>query len=578
MITLHLADQRDLAAAQYAVAAHHYLRAPVDSRCSPVAYLVVAADEHVVGCLIFGRPKATRCYQGGLTYGSLSDVRAGKAYWLLDVRPALAIDDVKHSSVPQPKLTCDCKAAFALRRQSTNLSHLSFCKARECILFALALLRVVSKVALHSLSNLLISGGKSFGFGASVSPLTMAIGIVLLHSPYPEMPWVAAQGIVAGVAHNPGTVQRLARCEFVGESMRRCFDAPTSAWVVEAVNSIQAFLVAADPQPAGVITTRAVKHLPEVGGNVRVLIKHLGLLLWSVRWLAIVFVASDFRLFDQVVATLLRSSDEPSLDESNNRPGFDAQSVRHLCSGEHLGVLPFNDGTVCFCPSLVAEPSISIAHFNQSQSGLKQSLGVLLEIFKCAVIVGWLRVCLAAVVGGLVHHCGSPWLLVRTKNSIPWYTVNASKHLVKFANLARVWLDPRVQAGGRWCTPKNLPGYTDRRGVWRSTLASWCIQAALERVGSDYLTVRPPVFPDEPYEIKAVLSYCDTRLHRGTIYRAAGFDLARTNERGIETWYTPKVAPLTNYQHDQIRKLAYHSPRGIRLRAQRQTAQMEMGV
>lgn len=145
-------------------------------------------------------------------------------------------------------------------------------------------------------------------------------------------------------------------------------------------------------------------------------------------------------------------------------------------------------------------------------------------------------------------------------------------------NLARVWLDPRVQSGGRWYTPSLLPGYTDRRGVWRSSLASWCIQAALERVGYDYLSKRPPVYPDEPYEIKAVLSYCDTRLHKGTIYRAAGFDLARTNERGIETWYTTRIAPLTNYQHDQIRKLAYRSPRGIRLRAQRQTAQMEMGL
>lgn len=232
MITLHLADPRGLAAAQEAVAVHHYLRAPVDSRCSPVAYLVVAADEYVVGCLIFGRPEATRCYTGGLTYGSLADVRAGRAQ----------------------------------------------------------------------------------------------------------------------------------------------FD----------------------------------------------------------RW--------------------------------------------------------------------------------------------------------------------------------------------------EVLNLARVWLDPRVQSGGRWCTAKNLPGYTDRRGVWRSTLASWCVQAALQRVGYDYLTVRPPVFPDEPYEIRAVLSYCDTSRHKGTLYRAAGFDLARTNERGIETWYTTAVAPLTSYQHDQIRKAAYRSPRGIRLRAQRQAAQMEIGL
>ena len=135
-------------------------------------------------------------------------------------------------------------------------------------------------------------------------------------------------------------------------------------------------------------------------------------------------------------------------------------------------------------------------------------------------------------------------------------------------NLARVWLSPRVQVGGS-LYDADLPGYTDRRGVWRSMLASWAIQEALGRIGYDYLTQRPPVFPDEPYAIKAALSYCDRAFHKGTIYRAAGFELARTNERQIETWYSTDVAPLTRYQDDMIRKLAYRSPRGIRLRAQR---------
>ena len=65
-LELMLADRAGLAAAQDAVAAYHYLRAPVDSRCSPVAYLVALAQEKVVGCLIFGRPEATRCYSGWL--------------------------------------------------------------------------------------------------------------------------------------------------------------------------------------------------------------------------------------------------------------------------------------------------------------------------------------------------------------------------------------------------------------------------------------------------------------------------------------------------------------------------------
>lgn len=136
-------------------------------------------------------------------------------------------------------------------------------------------------------------------------------------------------------------------------------------------------------------------------------------------------------------------------------------------------------------------------------------------------------------------------------------------------NLARVWFDPRVQRGGHWYRPDLLPGFRDRRGQWRSSLASWCIETALALVGYDYLTQRPPVFPDEPYEIRAVLSYCDTRLHKGTIYEAAGFTLARRNEAGIETWFTQNVAPLSRYEHDQIRKAAWQSPRGIHLRAHR---------
>lgn len=145
-------------------------------------------------------------------------------------------------------------------------------------------------------------------------------------------------------------------------------------------------------------------------------------------------------------------------------------------------------------------------------------------------------------------------------------------------NLARVWFDPRVQQGGVWYDPVLLPGFKDRRGVWRSTLASWCIREALSTIGYDYLTQKPPVFPDEPYEIRAVLSYCDTRLHKGTIYQGAGFTLARRNEAGIETWFTQDVAPLSSYEDDQIRKAAWRSPRGVHLRAKRSARQEALNL
>lgn len=136
-------------------------------------------------------------------------------------------------------------------------------------------------------------------------------------------------------------------------------------------------------------------------------------------------------------------------------------------------------------------------------------------------------------------------------------------------NLARVWLHPRAQQGGDLFERGDMPGFYDRRGQWRSTLASHVIELALSRVGYDYLLQYLPCFPDEPYAIRAVLSYCDTNIHKGTIYRAAGFDLARTNERGIETWYTPAVAPLGSYERAMIEKRAGQSYRSRRYRAAR---------
>ena len=72
-LSLQLADRQGLEWAQSQVTAHHYLHAPVDPRCSPVAYLVILLGKPV-GCLIFGRPEACRVLGW---YGSLEDVRRG---------------------------------------------------------------------------------------------------------------------------------------------------------------------------------------------------------------------------------------------------------------------------------------------------------------------------------------------------------------------------------------------------------------------------------------------------------------------------------------------------------------------
>ena len=124
-------------------------------------------------------------------------------------------------------------------------------------------------------------------------------------------------------------------------------------------------------------------------------------------------------------------------------------------------------------------------------------------------------------------------------------------------NMARVWLDPVIQKGGENHIPR---------------AASFAIRETLKRVGYDYLQAHPPVDCTFPYQIRCVLSYCDTRIHTGWIYMVSRFKLARTNEDGIQTWM--KLVPGLNPEEDMhIRRLSEQSPRSKRIRSQRrQTA------
>ena len=120
-------------------------------------------------------------------------------------------------------------------------------------------------------------------------------------------------------------------------------------------------------------------------------------------------------------------------------------------------------------------------------------------------------------------------------------------------NLARVWLDPRIQRGGAWYAPN---------------AATWAIGEALRHIVVDYLVRFPPCFLDEPWKLRSCLSYCDRRLHQGTIYRAAGFVLVRTNDDGIETW-ARSLRGLQGHERQQIEKISDQHPRSRRYRAQR---------
>lgn len=160
----------------------------------------------------------------------------------------------------------------------------------------------------------------------------------------------------------------------------------------------------------------------------------------------------------------------------------------------------------------------------------------------------------------------------------PWYgsvgdvaTGRAGVTRWQVLNLARVYFDPRVQRGGALHAPEYLPGFKDRRGNFRSTLGSWAISWLAERVVLDYLLRRPPCFLDEPYDLRWLLSYCDTRIHRGALYRASGFQLFRTNKDGVQTWRR-QLRSLSPEEDCLVRTAAIRSRRSIEHRTRRAQA------
>lgn len=86
-------------------------------------------------------------------------------------------------------------------------------------------------------------------------------------------------------------------------------------------------------------------------------------------------------------------------------------------------------------------------------------------------------------------------------------------------DLCRIWLDPRCQPGGELAHPGYVPGFTDRKGIFRPTVATWAIHQVLNRIQQDRVSLWPPVYPSQPYHIRLVISYHDPRFHKGTIYK-----------------------------------------------------------
>lgn len=104
-----------------------------------------------------------------------------------------------------------------------------------------------------------------------------------------------------------------------------------------------------------------------------------------------------------------------------------------------------------------------------------------------------------------------------------WWGYDGLPTQWQVVDISRIWVSSIIQKGGEYCDPATLPGFTDRKGVFRpTTISDYLIPTVLERVQRDRVSSWPPVFMEQPYHIRLVVSYHDPQLHKGTIYQASG--------------------------------------------------------
>jgi hypothetical protein len=105
-------------------------------------------------------------------------------------------------------------------------------------------------------------------------------------------------------------------------------------------------------------------------------------------------------------------------------------------------------------------------------------------------------------------------------------------------DLARVWIHPDLQSD-RW------PGINRAGARVTHTLNvfSRMVSAVLRRVQRDWLVHHPPRFPELPYHILLVISYCELKHHDGTGYRASNFSDFGLTQDGTKEVYFRSLRP-----------------------------------
>lgn len=139
-----------------------------------------------------------------------------------------------------------------------------------------------------------------------------------------------------------------------------------------------------------------------------------------------------------------------------------------------------------------------------------------------AYIIEYGRERLGCIVAGLPHA---------TRNR-GWWGYPGLPTQWQVLDLCRIWLSPRLQLGGDLVGPDILHGFYDRRRVFRPTVASWAIKEVFGRIQQDWISLWPPVYPEQPYHIRLVISYHDPAFHKGTLYRAMGWEPMYRDEDG----------------------------------------------
>lgn len=91
-------------------------------------------------------------------------------------------------------------------------------------------------------------------------------------------------------------------------------------------------------------------------------------------------------------------------------------------------------------------------------------------------------------------------------------------------DMARVWVNPVLQQPGL-------------------NVFSQMVSLALRRVQWDWLEHHPPVFPNLPYHIELIISYCELAHHDGTAYRACSFERAGKTTDGTKELYVKRLKP-----------------------------------